>query len=497
MITEQSVLAAWPLAEELANKGKCVRVREGTLLASLLGHIPFDFDKYEMPPGFGSKEEPADYKQYAPQFYATTIYDTTRGTPDVASNHDSAMDAVSKQIAEAVMRMVHFARNVVKPVADDFSTYLIAGIEGYKPKNGMDRFNIRMLDLPEPLMDGVIQDEIMEFGKGNGRVPNKLPAFKNKSIEEIINILMTGDKSLDQLIFRWKTKLGEAKLSSLWNGYFTTGGSSEDRYSGIYPSCYDEADAGLFIFLTARKLIEAVDKDIEGMSLFSYKTQLAQVRDYGAKLVSNAIRQHLGFKKQGVLVVYMDAKSYEIGVVGDIYREWTKGSGRPEILMGLLVSDKSFRQVDVINTNSDMLKDALNANCQLYNNGEELRYIQAVKDLIRIGYSRILKDFSEEEKPQLQRIQDFHGKAIARMDHIVDEITLRDLKETGSIEDIALRVVCIGRFFYFTGAYNIITRTKQNLNTTSSFQPKEAALLSTIEYICDYVADMLTIDTKL
>lgn len=495
MITEQSVLATWPLAEELASKGKCVRAREGTLIASLLGHIPFDFDKYQLP-----ATELGDSgldKVIAPNHYASVIYDVTRGTPDLASNHDSAMDAVAKQIADAVKRMIHFARNVVKPVADDFSTYLISGIENYRPKSGMDRFNIRMLDLPEPLTDGVIQDEIMEFGKGNGRVPNKLPSFKNKSIEEIIEILMTGDKSLDQLIFRWKSKLGEAKLSSLWNGYFTTQGSLEDKYGAIYPSCYDEADAGLFIFLAARKLIEAVDKDIEGMSLVNYKTQLAQVRDYGAKLVSNAIRQHLSFKKQGVLVVYMVAKTFEIGVVGDIYREWTKGAGRPEILMGLLVSDKSYRQVDVINANSDFLKDALNANCQLYNNGEELRYLQAVKEMIRIGYSRILKDFTEDERPQLQRIQDFQGKAIARMDHIVDEISLRDLKDTANIEDIALRVVCIGRFFYFDGAYNIITRTKQNLNASSSFQPKEAALLSTIEYICDYVADMFIIDTKL
>ena len=87
----------------------------------------------------------------------------------------------------------------------------------------------------------------------------------------------------------------------------------------------------------------------------------------------------------------------------------------------------------------------------------------------------------------------FTTTEVAKAAQLVQEYveTLRE-EAIGDIWEVASRVVA-ERIFYYTDAYCILTGINDACKQNPNIDVNEAALLSTIEYVCEYVCDQLVV----
>ncbi len=486
MINQDSVLAAFPLASQLAEKGIVIGPRENSQLSQLVQVTNTEFINSN---GYFTPDGDLEVKSFA-----SVLEDVTHGTLDAPSTHDMTLDRSVDQTANAVKRHIAFARNVVKPVIMEFREKLELRVKAAALASPADDFNIKVVQVPEIFQDAVFRREIDRWTNRPLR-PDSFINFPSKSVDEINALMMTGDKDEDEATVTWQSRLGPDFSLKIWHSFFCTEaleGVNQgtqftlDQLETMPAFC--RMDIFLAIYLLANKLYDQVE-GAEGLAvnLAAYQNLVAQLRDYASASLHFILTEIDRMLRLKFLVARIDRDKNEIEVLKPIYDEWLDNGGKPEILLGLLVSNKELRMATQIDAEAVELEKQWNSQCAYFNNIRQNKLYISTKEAIESTFYEMLNDVNEEEQAARKYLANYEARVEEKLKAIIADMRTPDLED---LNEISLSVIGKVRFYY-CAAEQILRDIEEVTKANPKIDVREAAYLAAFSYITRFVADQL------
>lgn len=476
MISNETILNVMSVSAEVASRDKKILPSTGTPLAELT--------RLSSPPMLIEIDNiPAD--QIDAQFAMSCELASFNANQEL-SQHSAYSDNLIDLLSKSVARHIAFARNTVKPNVIDFAEKLNVEMAAYSNTNPAKDFNIIILNTPELLKDESFQSLLEPYNGKKILSPDVFVSVENKTDEEIISMLTTGHSRTNKLLTNWLTSMDDGFVRDIWENFFVRSKNNLSFDSVQSFNAYKKADAGMLVFLLAGYLQNNV-ATTEGVDLRTYKEAMRQLKDFGGMLLSFAAKAMNLFNKTTTLVIENNYASKSISVNGDVYNQWISSGGNIEILLGLLVSHQNISNLSLINEKANDLISQWKSFCtfetvQLQNNALRA-YRNAVKSLFIAG----LENMSEEEKLASE------GKSRETMYKLLDT-EIENLTSADIQDCLGTALKAIGKCrFYYTSSYNILKDMIDIGKINPEIDPREAALISAINYLSDYFVDQMTV----
>lgn len=484
MIDKNSALYSIPLASLAANKGLVISPVQGTPLAEL---VKINNDLLNA--GSQCQSLEATDTDLLNDF-VNNISDCT--VSESENSHDNLMDAYISDISKAVSNHIGFAKNVVRPVVMEMVEEVQKSLgETVLPSS---LFKIEMSELPKPMQNAGFETSISKFSEKPFIAPVSQFYLNEISPQGILELMQTGSKEYDNCIKEWFVNKGDLFFMDIWNNLFRDFKEAKPSKTftftdALTPTSTNEiVDTALTIHLLSRKLYDEVPENSK-LSLNSFRDLAAQYREAsGVKLNQEYIR-YANILKNKILVSVIDPDNKGCRVNGAVYRDWLKAGGSNEVLLGMLVGKQSLFTQSLINENKEQFLKDWNSFVLFSNTSEKNKSFNRFKDVLTLSFSKILSEMSDLEKETIVSMPGYTQK--------VNEIFNSELMKlkTNDVSDVftvCLSLICKARFYY-TDAEKILTGINDAVKSNPSIDIREAALLSSIEYIVDYISDQLVI----
>lgn len=490
MINKDTAIASNKTSLMMANKNLTIKAQSGTPLGELVG-ISMTLANI----GRSTVSPDTDDLTIIDQFLvdnASVLEACTIGFGEALSNHDIVFDSYVTSISSAVQQHISFAKNVVAPVVLAMSkeTMTMMGVKS----SAASMFNIETIDLPAPMTNGDFEGTLATY-KGKPRVvPENKLTFEQKTIDDLIVLMKTGSADYDKCLLEWVASKPVGFFINLWTNVFMNRACalSSDNFD-IEDLFNDEkkyVDHALFVYLVSRKLFDVVPKDSE-MSLTRYKDLINQNLTYSADKLMGAYKKYNSDIKAKVLVSSIDRQQKTISVNGAVYREWVSTGGKNEVLLGLVVSNDNYFTSPQIDKNSQVYYDSWLTYEQFTALAEKNRSFTLFKEYLTIAFSNGMKDMNMQE---ISIAETLPGVSQNISKYFFENLALITSGDLADVHEVCLRLVCRSRFYY-TDSEKILRGINEAFKTNPSIDVRQAALLSMIEYVTDYVVDQMTVSS--
>lgn len=417
-------------------------------------------------------------------------------TEDNASNlsedsdnsiHNEQMRAFANQIAQAVTAHLSFARNTALACVKDYAAKVTEQLANM-PADPISEFDIQQGGLSELLQNSSFLDLLEKKTDVDDYEPSLHVKYSDKGPKELLELIETGSDSLDKDINSWLSKLPHDFLPKVWLEFFTPAHLSSLKSRSWYDALRNKQDGlntSIAVFLLAVAAQAKLEAESASQTLQELQKALKEYASSAAYEILREIRKFQRDARADVVVLTYDAYNKRIVVNKPVYLKWISNGGSNEELLGSLVNGSR-------NTSESYLAENKESNLkswQRYSGLAEAKYkaqtfTKTVQTLRNVFYS-MLKEPSEIEQerfanPQfVQKVSELFEK----------ELAMVTLKDTECIETLALKLMCLSRFHY-TSSYQIL-RDIDVYSRQESVSVKQAALLATINYVTDYVADQI------
>jgi hypothetical protein len=404
--------------------------------------------------------------------------------------HEEALINLSTDIATHVRSHLNFAKNTVRSIIEELVTEVKADIDAL-PVNSQFSAEIIQVDLPEPLTVSSFEDAIMEYKDTEYYNITQYMSLPSQTATEVIERMMTGHAVTDKAIATWAAKKGESFFQYIWDCVFTNA-PTDKKFETLISDTADGADNAIAIYLLAAKLY---DNPLEGtnVSLSNFNKTVADIRNQAALRLVHSYEEYLRFKTTGLLVI--SAINNKIMVVGDTYRQWLTEGGNNAVLFGSMLSAKSDKFVlDINNNKAEHLQVWERQNWMLTVAEKNKRFLR-LKEVLS---NRIIKVVMENyQQCYAHLVKD--GVTTPNMAEFIEfqrrlGLYLNTIKEGyfNNLWKLCQELVC-HTVFYYTDADKILDGIEDACNENKDINIREAALISTIAYVTDYVCDQLKI----
>lgn len=498
MLSSDSVLAVLPYAQHQVSQGQKVTAAPGSLLEKAAGTASRCLSAYT---AGNMLRDQSDVDLYFGDDSTVAVFieqatSTTSEKASVANEHTRVVDALIDQIAEYVKAHVDFARNTVNPQVKLIDEAIDQHLQTFKTPRAMDSVSLVEYDIPTILKDEMFLKELSPF-ENRPLVPaDRVLNFPVKAVEEIRNHLLTGQKDFDEEILTWSTHLGDDILSLIWLSFFSRAASSgqrlirADELTGY--SIPQRIDIGLCVYLICNSLKTKVESTADSISLPEYNRFLDQAQEWAATLMMGLLKTLATYQKVGTLVIYSSAITKTIVVLGSVYERFLQEGGTPEAVLGLMTGN----QPRMITVSNQILaqKAELEASWASY----EVYYtaLQANKSIEYFREFLMIKMRSlitGNTVPSLQAYKAenaaYEAVALKRLKTYVDGLKMSAMQEPRQVSlYLGAQVL-----FYYTDAYKILAGIQEAAQANPSIDVREAALLSTVAYVADYLADQIVL----
>jgi hypothetical protein len=472
MIHPSAANEAILLAQELDSRGLMLTAQPGTPLAELV-------EPYHIVQADGA----GNAKTYTPDVnyivgVSNNFGDHLRGQ-DV--KHTSTLDAFAMDIGKgAVQSHLKYAKTVVKPLVIELAEEFKKDIVGisYDPYKDTQ---VVMYDMPKPLMDASLRDDILKLKETPQRRDISHLSLPMLSVTEIAEKMITAQSGLDHEVQIWYASKGEGFLQKVWTVAFTDT-PDDDSLSALMMGP-DGLDVCLAVYLLASKLHNDPPEGVRS-TLGNYNTNLLDLKVMVAVRLAFAMDTYDAFVSTGTLIKTYDQRRIE--VVGDVYRKWIEEGGNNSLLLAAVLMPSPPIDAARIDEQRPILQERWERHVSMLRTTMENKRFVRYKELIRSRaiavvnanaaeiYAEHLKGADGQGNGQslenLAEYKQFHLK----LNEFVYGIRDQDFD---NIWDLSLSLVC-DCVFYFTDAKKIL-------------KGNEAAFLSMIEYVTDYVFDQI------
>lgn len=510
MIKAGSYKAALATAKELDSIGIRLKARPTTVLGDLVTlsssfqappdtNLPMVVLKPGMKRIMGDKT--ADER-------ATDVEWTTQSGYDNTSQHSLKIEALADDIAPFITSHLSHARNTVAPIVTDLTEKLFKFKESAQAIDPSTTFEIISCSVPAFLLDdSFVANGLENYNTSSVDYPydtrvisNALADNLNISWHDPVHIaefLNVGNDRLNKMIFEWMATLPEGFMDKTFHGVFAN--YNDDKYPwdvkfmlpgapGANVNMYHGLNVVTACYLIATSLMRVTKN--AGTDGEKIRMKAREVLDYAGGTINRYIRTITRQVSSNVLVNEIDTADRKAYVHEPVYSAWLEKGGRPETILGMIVSGTVYHDAQTIDEARDKLDRAWSGFVVLsqtdIRRDLQNRLIGYIKSEVLHG----LNDLTDLEKEYANGDPNFRQKVAAKIDA---EIKYLGHRITDDLAHTALHLVAKTRFFY-TSAYSILSQMEEIAKHNPEIDPREAALLSTISYICEYFENQLVIE---
>lgn len=490
MIPVEIARTAIDLAQEFDRRGLRLNSRADAPLQTLVSASTLEF-KDARGVVITEAERNAAYEPTPESIHQETTFPSAQDA--TRSVHDFEMESMIDELSGAVSQHLSFAKNTVSPLVKEYAAKVTAALAAY-PESASYTPDVQRWDIPAPMLNPSFEDSVREY-----KDTPYVPLVKHMSLpcmdtEQLLQAIKTGSSSADDEITAWLTTKDSEFVSGAYHAVFTNEnvGSFGASFETIVTDESNGVDAALVVYLLAKRLI---DNPPEGTtsSLAAYRTEMGEyLQQAGLRLSQAYDKRELDLKTE---LLILSKNEHQVRVFAPVYDNWLANGGNNAILFGNLLSDRpALFLPGMVDKAQEFLANWERQNRFLTATMQNKRFTEAKKTLI-----------FQAEQLMHENLQAIYGEfasttelsftttEVAKAAQLVQEYveTLRE-EAIGDIWEVASRVVA-ERIFYYTDAYCILTGINDACKQNPNIDVNEAALLSTIEYVCEYVCDQLVV----
>lgn len=484
MIDKNSALFSVPLAMLAASKGVVISPVEGTPLSELVKSTNDMMVCAGQCIPVGEANDSSLVMDYAGIV-------SSYSSGDTETAHDTAMDSFTSEISKSVSNHISFAKNVVKPVIVDMVNEVQKAMgEVVCPSTN---FKIEINDLPKPMQNAGFETSINKFSEKPFLAPEGELRLGEISPQGILELMKTGSKEYDDRVSEWFVTKGDLFFMDIWNNLFRDFKEGQPSKVFGFNDCLtngDVVDAALAVHLLSRKLYDEVPENTN-LSLAAFRNLVAQYREASGVKLNQEYLRYANILQNKVLVSFISNDNKVCKVNGAVYREWLKTGGSNEILLGMLVGTKTVYSQALIDEEKERFISDWNSYSLFNITAEKNKSFNRFKDILTLSFANLLNEQSTEEKSSTDTFPLFKSKVSECFLTELDKLKSSDM---GDIYNVCTRLVCRARFYY-TDSEKILVGINEAVKANPHIDIREAALLSTIEYVTDYISDQLKLST--
>lgn len=487
MIDKNSALYSVPLAVAVANKGMVVSPVPGTPLSEL---VKTTNDMMMASPQC-SPDSTSSPENQLNSFVCDLEYLTTNKA--TASVHDDLLDGFIADISKAVTSHISFAKNVVRPVVIEMAETTIKAMgETVSPTAG---FNIEVVDLPKPMQNSGFETSIKKYDEKPFIAPERELRLGEMAPQNLLELMKIGSKEYDERVSEWFASKGDLFFMDIWNNLFRDFKVSKPSVVFNFMECFTKGecviDCALAVHLMTRKLYDEIPENT-GMSLSEFRNLMAQYREASGVKLNQEYLRYANVLKNKTLVVSYNADGKGCCVNGAVYRDWLKDGASNEILLGLIVSGTMIYTQSLID---DVKEKAIKDwnNFSLFSlTAEKNKSFNKFKDVLALSFASTLNHITEEEKVIIATNSGYFDKVNQVLSEEIAKLTSKDMTD---IYGVCMSLVCKSRYYY-TDAEKILNGINEAVRVNPNIDIREAALLSSIEYVVDYISDQMKLTSN-
>ena len=480
MLTRETLSACIATATDLAQKGYTLEAIPSTPVYDLNRHT-----NAALLPAKAAEEvnDPVIFSEYLSQL--------TRGG-DAPSLHDLTLDDYLIDLKNAVTSHLKFAKSVVRPIvmqyADSLKRLKLELDSGELGASAINSFTLAIYDKPELLEDSLFLDELSAYENANAALPREAQELVEVTKDGLLEMLLTGDESIDALIAKWYADNGGYTYFSAFVDSVIRPDADEKKPLDL-PS---QTNYIVFGYLLNRTLARTAQyfNDRTLRTLAQHQFIASGYCDYfGVSLVKLLkYTQMLTATKMLILEVLPSKRT--ITVLGEVYRAWLKNGGDNTLLFAVVSMNAPWRTQAQLDEHRERLQSEWRSFELFWNSSSSNRKLEAFRHSAKLLFRSQLNELDEAEKEFVASTHDYYDKVAKKLEAIFDAVTFSDLE---SLDELALRVVGCARFYY-SDAYCILQQMIEAARANPKLKPEEAALISTIYYITDYISDQLYLE---
>lgn len=474
MIKRELFLATQPLVENLLNKGISITPKPNSILSDLVNNS-------------------SSYKQFSSDEY----YIESLGTSieDITNNPDNLYNQIFynsiEDLRSIVLGHISIAKNDVKPIVTQFAKNFQEFLEKSKVLDPNCDLEIVCLDAAPMLQEQSLLNDLKKY-KGRGiEVPKNLLKFATKTEEELLSMVMTGDKSIDKTTLEWLSSKEDNFLVNIWNTYFVL----SERY--VYENIKNEdvfikSDISLIIYILSLHLYNNPDDSLKNISLVNYESNIADIRNFAGSVLINSINMIEMSNNSNTLVIENNYYKKCIKVNGYVYRKWLSEGGDNTVLLGLLISKENIKNLSLITETSEKLKNHWNQYCSLYRINESDKLLDRSKTFLANSFLFSLDNRSEVEKEYVSKNSSCNETIMKLYQEEIAKLRLPDLENPYKI---SLDLIGKCRFFY-TSSYEILCEINEAGIINPDLEPRDAATVAVINYVLEFFLEQMQINKQ-
>lgn len=429
---------------------------------------------------------------------AASLMGVTSDSPDVSEHafylqsqpisetYETNFDIVKTAISEAVSAHISFAKNVVVPSIEKLTKAVQEQMDAVINSINTN-YEVKTKELPEPMYNDALVTAIKTEATGSSLIPEtgiKLPTL---APQEIYALMLSGSGSFDEKIRLWITTLGDDFFSGLYGSIFSceagTSPQNSQSFSQLVNNKQTGTDAALAIYLISQRLEQEVPEGVE-MPLSQYKSILNSYRKTAIETMARALTSHENALRNGSLVISYNNTDKEILVNGDVYRKWLETGGSPEILAGACVSGNASYVVAGIDDRKEEYLQNLSMHLSLMKTQRINDSFAIMKRALRENVMFGMKSHVSEEDEMF-----LNGGYVAKVEEFLDkELAELTSKVMDNVSGVCTHVLTKTRFYY-TDSGKFLDSMEKAAKANPGIDPREAALIATIEYVSDFLAE--------
>lgn len=483
MLDKVILTSSFELGAHYASQKKALVANSNSLLGQLvnLSAGQVSQDTSTMPP-----------EQFTPEFVASladTISEASTGSLEAPSLHDNAIGQVVDTLSTAVAAHISIARNVVKPHVMEFITEYAEYVNRTKVTDPASSFNIVQKELPSVFEDESFIEQFKYYEGKVSIIPKTFVDLSSASID-VNSLMVTGSARIDKMLQEAVLEMGENYVQDVFDAFLTY--KSKPALGMSYENIgqqnlYDALYASLVLYVISQKLYANVPENVGNVDLSSYQDHMLQVRDFAGTMVNVLIKRAYFMIKNNTLVLKSDNAKRTIYVQGSVYRAFLEQGGTVEMVLGICASNSGLTSMASVLDARELLARGWNSYCTFAAISAENARLDNTKMYLLTAFNSQMSNLSDVEKEYLTKDSQYVVTASKEAAAYVADLKLNDLDSLG---EISLNLMARCRF-YFTAGYQILAGIDQATKASPELDPREAALVSAINYVTDFLVDQI------
>lgn len=404
--------------------------------------------------------------------------------------HKETLNYVSDISAKAVQNLLYNTKNVAVPLiqqtVDQYSKYVDAAIVStnnnllVKPYFQNDIWN-------NPVILSMVE-------KYDGVPVNKVPLntkFPSKSSEELKELIKTGSERFDAEVADYLDKasaeLGYDLLVDVYQTVFSFDNNKGIVFLDDYINPFNgNREAALVTLLLANRLLVEIPDDVQ-MALEFYRAYVTGIVEQSGRAVMRVIQiLESDIKNKSLIITYPNAELGNpfvesiISVNGKVYKNWLEEGGSPEVLFGAAVSDKNRDYNGLLSDKENYIK-TWEREKRIIDSKVRFELKNVKTTALRKAFYDSISSLPEDQKRMT------NVDMVNLSNDIIDNALDADFD---NVYLMCKKLICRS-VFPETDYEKLLTAIDAAADAHKGIDPREAALLATIEYVADWVSSQI------